>query len=121
MDTSILNSVKKLIGGIPADYESFDDQIIDYINNVISTLYDLGISEAGTFFVTGKNDLWTDFIDDARLLGFVKLFISQKVKLNFDPPTSSIAVEALQKSIAENEWRIVNYKTNSRKGGTKDE
>ena len=121
MDTSILNSVKKLIGGIPADYKSFDDQVIDYINNVISTLSDLGIQEADTFFVTDEIDEWTDFIKDKRLLGFVKIYISQKVKLNFDPPTSSIAVEALQKSIAENEWRIVNYKTNSRKGGTKDE
>lgn len=114
---SILNGIKRLLGGISADYTVFDSEIIDYINNVISTLSDLGVSQADTFCVNDDSDEWSDFIEDKKLLGFVKIYISQKVKLNFDPPSSSIAVDAIQKSIAENEWRIANYKTNSIKGG----
>lgn len=114
---SILNGIKRLLGGISADYTVFDSEVIDYINNVISTLSDLGVSQADTFCVNDDSDEWSDFIEDRKLLGFVKIYISQKVKLNFDPPSSSIAVDAIQKSIAENEWRIANYKINSTKGG----
>ena len=110
INDSILIGIKRLLNGIPADYKVFDSEIIDYINNVISTLSDLGVSQADTFYVIDENDEWLDFIDDRKLLGYVKIYISQKVKLNFDPPSSSIAVDAIQKSIAENEWRIVNYR-----------
>ena len=36
----------------------------------------------------------------------VKTYMYQKVRLIFDPPTSSAAVTAMEKSISEFEWRI---------------
>ena len=40
------------------------------------------------------------------MLSFVKTYMYAKVKLIFDPPQSSAAVEALNKIASEQEWRI---------------
>lgn len=40
------------------------------------------------------------------LIGFIKNYVYLKVKLVFDPPTSSFVVESIKQSISEYEWRI---------------
>ena len=36
----------------------------------------------------------------------IKPYVSTKVKTMFDPPTSSFVLDAMQKQIAEYEWRL---------------
>lgn len=103
---SILNSIKKLLGITP-EYTQFDSDIVMHINAVFLTLYELGIGPSGGFTIDDDSSLWSDYIsDNDLLLGAVKVYVYQKVRLAFDPPTNSVLVDALNKSIQEFEWRM---------------
>lgn len=101
---SILDSIKKNLGIVP-EYTAFDDQIILDINAAFSTLHQLGFGPDEGFEITGIDELWSDIIEEPRF-NFVKLYVCMKVRVMFDPPTSSYALDALNKQIAEYEWRI---------------
>lgn len=103
---SILASVKKMIG-IDETYDAFDDQIIMCINTVFMTLNQLGAGPTNGYFIEDSNDLWSDYLgDNDTKLRPVRAYTALKVKMMFDPPTSSIVADAMNKSIAELEWRI---------------
>lgn len=102
---SILTSVKKMIG-IGEDYIHFDTDLIIHINSVFMILTQMGVGPPDGFTITGKYENWSDFISDDKKIEAVKTYMYQKVRLLFDPPTSSAHIEALQKSIAEFEWRL---------------
>ena len=110
---SILDSIKKNIGIVP-EYTAFDDQIILDINAAFSTLHQLGFGPDEGFEITGIDEFWSDIIEDPRF-NFVKSYVCMKVRVMFDPPTSSYALDALNKQIAEYEWRI---KSEIETGGT---
>lgn len=104
--TSILNSVKKLIG-LTKEYKQFDDDLIIHINSVFAILYQLGVGTS-PFSITGDTETWEDFIgteDDVNVQD-VKSYVYLKTKLMFDPPTNSVVMEAINKQIAELEWRL---------------
>lgn len=101
---SILLSVKKNIG-ITRDAKEFDADIIMAINSVFGILAQLGVGN-GSFFITGENDKWTDFLDSNKDLEMIKNYISLKVGLMFDTPQSSAVIEVKKAMIAELEWRI---------------
>ena len=101
---SILNDVKQSIGIVP-EYEAFDPQLITCINSVFSTLHQLGCGPEEGFFIKDANATWSSFISSDRL-NFIRSYVIMKVHVMFDPPTSSIALDALNKQIAEYEWRI---------------
>ena len=103
MDSSILTSIKKLLG-IAEEDTSFDQDIIMHINTVFAILAQLGVGPANGFLVDNTTT-WEDYISTQRL-AFIKSYVSMKVKVMFDPPTSSFALDALNKQIAEYEWRI---------------
>ena len=102
---SILISIKKLLG-ITEDYEHFDPDIIMHINSVFSILTQLGVGSADGFSITGAGETWSDYIQDEKKLEMVKSYIYQKVRLLFDPPTSSALMEAANNAVAELEWRL---------------
>ena len=102
---SILTSIKKLLG-ITEDYEHFDTDIIMHINSVFSILTQLGVGPADGFSITGAGETWSDYIQDEKKLEMVKSYIYQKVRLLFDPPTSSALMEAANNAVAELEWRL---------------
>ena len=99
----ILEDVKKQVGIVP-DYNAFDDQLLMYINSAFATLHQLGVGPVEGFLVDTFTE-WDDYISTARL-DFIKSYVSMKVRVMFDPPTSSFALDALNKQIAEYEWRI---------------
>ena len=99
----ILDDIKKLIGIVP-EYTAFDDQLLLDINAAFNTLHQLGVGPEEGFFVD-RNTEWETYISTKRL-NFIKSYISMKVRVMFDPPTSSFALDALNKQIAEYEWRI---------------
>lgn len=104
---SILLTVKRLLG-IHADDESFDINVVIYINTALSSLCQLGFGPTDGFIVTSENDTWSDIIGDVKDAEFVKTYVVLKTKLLFDPPTSSAAIEAINRTISELEWRITN-------------
>lgn len=100
---SILTSVKKMLG-IQEDYEHFDADIIMHINSVLMILTQLGVGPAEGFMIEDKNDFWEDFVSEN--LEAVKTYVYLKVRLIFDPPTSSAVMEAINRTINELEWRL---------------
>lgn len=103
---SILTTTKEL-SGVMATYDSFDKDIIMYINSVFLVLKQLGVGPTEGFAITGETETWSDFIpNNAVLRESVKAYMGSKVRLKFDPPTSSALLEALNRDVAESEWRL---------------
>ena len=105
METSILNTIKALIGS-DADYDVFDQDIIVFINGALATLTQLGVGPPSGFRITGAQEQWSDFLGEATDLESVKSYIYMKVKMAFDPPSSSSVLNAYQESCKELEWRL---------------
>lgn len=101
---SILTSIKKLLG-ITEDYEQFDTDIVIHINSAFSVLTQLGVGPVSGFSIEDSSAVWSDFVDDSRL-EMVKSYIYFKVRLAFDPPTSSAATQAINEQISELTWRL---------------
>lgn len=103
---SILTMVKKACG-ISEEYEVFDTDIIMHINSVFMILNQIGIGPATGYRIEDKYNTWSEFIpvDDLRFEA-VKTYMCSKVRLVFDPPSSSITTECLKQIIAECEWRL---------------
>lgn len=103
---SILTSIKKLLG-MTEDYTHFDSDIIIHINSVFTILKRLGVGPVNGFRIEDESAVWTDFIsEDYTDFDSVKTYVYQKVKLIFDPPSSSAHMEALKESIREFEWSL---------------
>lgn len=102
---SILSSVKKLLGIAP-DYTQFDQDIIMHINAAFFTLRELGVGPIEGFSITDDTARWDDFVSDETLLGAASVYVYQKVRLAFDPPSNAALLEALKSSIQELEWRM---------------
>lgn len=112
---SILTTVKRLLG-IEEEYTVFDEELIVYINSAIHALTQLGVGNQDGFSIHSDLETWDDFLgEDHPKLESVKTYISLKVRLVFDPPASSGAMEAMNMMIKEYEWRI--YETIDAKGG----
>ena len=105
MDSSILTSIKKLLG-IAEEDTSFDQDIIMHINTVFAILAQLGVGPANGFSIEDDEAIWSDYLGNATNLELVKSYIYMKVRSMFDPPTSSILADAMNKNISELEWRI---------------
>ena len=102
---SILNSIKKLLG-ITEEYEHFDHDLIIHINSVFMILNQLGVGPNDGFKITDKTNTWDEFISGDQNIESVKTYMYLKVKMMFDPPSSSIIAEAMNKQISELEWRL---------------
>ena len=105
MDSSILTSIKKLLG-IAEEDTSFDQDIIMHINTVFAILAQLGVGPANGFSIEDDEAIWSDYLGNTTNLELVKSYIYMKVRSMFDPPTSSILADAMNKNISELEWRI---------------
>ena len=101
---SILTSIKKLLG-IMSDYTNFDDDIIIHINTAFAMLNQLGVGPEGGFMIVDTNSRWEDYTTEKNL-NMVKTYIYLKVRLLFDPPTSTALIESINRTLSEIEWRI---------------
>lgn len=102
---SILTSIKLLLG-ITEDYEAFDQQIIMHINSVFMILTQLGVGPPEGFTITSKGETWNEFVNDEKKMQLVKSYMHLKVKMLFDPPSSSAAMDSTNRMINEFEWRL---------------
>ena len=102
---SILTSIKKLLG-IDEDYKQFDTDIIIHINSVLMALTQIGVGPSDGFSIMDEYATWEDFIGDKPYLNSVKSYMYLRVKLLFDPPLSSAAMDSITKLANEFEWRL---------------
>lgn len=102
---SILTSIKKLLG-ITEEYDHFDMDLIIHINSAFMVLTQLGVGPSDGFNISDKSATWDSFVSDPKIYEAVKSYVYLKVKLLFDPPTSSAAMESMTRMIDEFEWRL---------------
>lgn len=105
MGDSILTSTKKILG-VEADYTAFDVDIMTHINTVFSVLNQLGIGPAGGFAIEDAEPTWEDFLDEDLRLNSVKTYVYLRVRLLFDPPTTSYLITSMSEQIQELEYRL---------------
>lgn len=119
ISSSILGTIKKLIG-VPEDYLVYDLDLIVAINSSFMILNQLGIGPDKPFSIKGPSSTWKDFFEDDEIFELAKSYIHQRVKLLFDPPTSGVLHEAVERQISEFEWRMhvqADYNNSSSSGG----
>ena len=101
----ILTSIKKLLG-ISADDTSFDPDIIMHLNSVFMVLRQLGVGPPEGSAIEGEDAVWADYMSDNALIESVKTYMYMKVRLIFDPPTSTAMIDSMNRLINEFEWRL---------------
>lgn len=101
---SILESIKKLLG-IPKDYTAFDVDVIMHINTAFAILNQLGLGPEDGYGIEGYVDVWDDYIVSYNM-SMIKTFIYLKVRLAFDPPSSTALIESMQRTLDELTWRL---------------
>lgn len=102
---SILTSIKKNLG-LDESYTAFDPDILLYINAVFGTLNQLGIGPDDGYEIEDKEATWDAFLAGDKRLNPVKVYMYFRVRLMFDPPTTSYLIEAMEKQRQELEWRL---------------
>lgn len=102
----IITDVKQMLGASIYD-DSFDVNIVIAINSVLAVLSDIGISEADNVCLEiGDTATWDDLLKGRTDIEYIKSYIYLKVKMLFDPPSSSALLDAYNRQIAEFEWRL---------------
>jgi hypothetical protein len=105
VEASILTSVKKSLG-LEEDYVAFDPEIVLFINSVLSTLNQIGVGPENGFQIEDKAPTWDELLGSDLRLNNVKAYVYLKVRMLFDPPSTSFAIEALESQSRELETRI---------------
>ncbi|MDD3288123.1 MAG: hypothetical protein PHX43_03860 [Alphaproteobacteria bacterium] len=105
MINSILGSIKQMLGIDQAD-TSFDDELIMHTNGALMIMTQLGVGPSGGFMITSASEEWTDLLGDRTDLNLVFTDTYLRVRQVFDPPQNSFLVTAIEKQIAEYDWRI---------------
>lgn len=103
---SILNTIKNLLGIKDPSYTHFDTEIIIHINSALMILGELGVGPEGGYKITSSDEQWTDFVSERDDLEGIKSYIYLRVKLVFDPPASTAAIDSIKNLIDELEWRL---------------
>lgn len=109
MEASIFNSTKKVLG-LDEGYDAFDLNVLTFINSSLATLDQLGVGPVGGLVIDGPDSVWDDLSVPDNQLGLVKTYIFLKVRMLFDPPTTSFAISAFNEQIKEYEWRLNTFR-----------
>ena len=104
MNESILDSIKSLLP-IDKDITDFDGDLIVLINSSLSRLLQLGVGDK-PFRIEGSSETWGQLLNKEEYLDAVKEVVFIDVKMVFDPPTSSVVMEALKAIRNEDMYRI---------------
>lgn len=111
MDSSILQSTKKILG-LDASYNAFDLDILTHINTAFSILFQMGIGPEDGYFIEDETATWEEFIgagdppiSDARF-NMVRSYVFLKVGVLFDPPQMGYLIDLKNNQIKELEWRL---------------
>lgn len=105
MSDSILKGTKKILG-LAEDYDAFDLDVITHINSAFSTLAQLGVGPAEGFVLEDDTTKWVELLGSDPRLNVVKSYVYLRVRLLFDPPSTSFAIASFKEQIQEMEWRL---------------
>lgn len=111
LEEKILSSIKKLLG-LNDGVTAFDTDIVIHINTVFANLAQTGVGPQDSegknigFRISTGNEVWGDFTANDILIENVKTYVYIKVKMVFDPPTSSALIDAYNAQAKELEWRL---------------
>lgn len=105
MGTSILTTTKKAVG-VDENYTAFDVDILMHINSAFSTLNQIGIGPEAGFAIEDATPTWNAFLGNDLRLNSVKSYVYLRVRVLFDPPTTSYLLTAIKEQIQELEWRL---------------
>lgn len=111
LEEKILSSIKKLLG-LNDGVTVFDTDIVIHINTVFANLTQMGVGPQDDegknigFRISTGNEVWGDFTSNDILIENVKTYVYIKVKMVFDPPTSSALIDAYNAQAKELEWRL---------------
>lgn len=108
MEESILNSLKKMLG-MPSEFTAFDTDLLIHINSIFMTLHQLGVGPEEVFRISGQSETWASFLTNSRTetdLNGVMDYMYLKLRILFDPPSSSYVLSSLERQMEEYEWRL---------------
>ena len=105
MTTSILDTIKKLLG-FEKDYTAFDLDIMTHINAAFLSLQQIGVGPKKGYSISGPENEWGEFLSNGPLLDSVKSYMYVKVRLLFDPPTMASVLTSMENLVKELEWRL---------------
>lgn len=105
MEQSVLTSIKNALG-LAEDYHVYDDELVMHINSVFSILHNIGGTPKEGFSITGPNQVWGDFLVEQNQTNMIRTYVFLKVRMIFDPPSTSFTQTAVQEQIKELEFRI---------------
>ena len=111
LEEKILSSIKKVLG-LNDGVTVFDTDIVIHINTVFANLTQMGVGPQNDegknigFKISTGNEVWGDFTSNDILIENVKTYVYIKVKMVFDPPTSSALIDAYNAQAKELEWRL---------------
>lgn len=102
---NILESVREVCDVSMWD-DTFDSRLKLFVNGNFLNLAQLGVTAAENFQLVDGHELWSDFITEpSPLLNSIKTWMCLKCRMQFDPPTGSVA-DSINATISECEWRI---------------
>lgn len=116
MNENILASIKKM-NNVLEDDKSFDQDLILYINSALMVIMQEWHGMDHAFKLEDGTETWDELLGENTDYEGVKELIGLKVRLMFDPPASSVAVEAIKSQIQDLEWRMFLWKDNERIDG----
>ena len=103
--SSILSSIKKLLGISPTD-DGFDQEIKDLINAEFLSLHQLNVGPEAGFSIEGPDETWSDYTNNLHLQDAIRQYVYLRVRMIFDPPASSTVAEAINSRISELVFRL---------------
>lgn len=107
-DDSVLETVRDAVG-LEKDDDSFDTELIIFINGAIGDLNQAGVGNE--IMVLDDTTKWKDLVvNDSgsvsmKLVGLAIMYVFLNVKVHFDPPqvnTQNVMVAAMDRAI----WRL---------------
>lgn len=105
MEESILTSIKIQLSLQPDD-ESFDKELIIFINAAFSILTQLGVGPEEGFTIRDDSATWDDFQVDIVQRSMAEHYVALKVKSLWDAPANSTVMKAMEEQLAQYEWRL---------------
>lgn len=106
MDQSVLYTIKKQIGTGDLD-TYFDMDLIIAINTVLMQAHDMGLLN-DDYSISNDTKVWSDILlrpDQINLHALIS-WTALRVRLLFDPPTSSTLLNSVKEEAQRLEWYI---------------
>lgn len=101
-EITILEYIKKNLKSSGTEY--YDDEILMWINDAFARVYEL--NSKYDLFVATETSTWSDYSESNSWNERVKAFITLSSHINFDPPTSTTALKALEDARDKREFSI---------------